>query len=112
MTSLPQAPGAPAVYLYKQVDRDDNNNDESVYLRLKILTDEGRKYGNVDFANEHSLDQQRMYDIACLVYGSDEKKWANVGAFIPAERRVRCAAEWRQKEHAFEVLLRPHVRPG
>jgi len=48
MTSLPQAPGAPAVYLYKQVDRDDNNNDESVYLRLKILTDEGRKYGNVE----------------------------------------------------------------
>src|SRR6266567_4972795 len=39
-----------------------------------------RKYGNVDFANEHSLDQQRMYDIACLVYGSDEKKWARVGA--------------------------------
>ena len=48
MTSLRQAPGAPAVYLYKQVDRDDNNNDQSVYLRLKILTDEGRRYGNVE----------------------------------------------------------------
>lgn len=70
------------------------------------------KYGTVDFANEHSFDLQRMYDIACLVYGSDEKKWARVGAFIPAERRVRCAAEWRQKEHAFRVLLGPHIRPG
>jgi hypothetical protein len=68
------------------------------------------KYGSVDFADEHSLDPQRMYDIACLVYGSDEKKWASVGAFIPAERRGRCAGEWRQKEHAFEVLLRPHIR--
>jgi Putative metallopeptidase len=70
------------------------------------------KYGTVDFADEHSLDLQRMYDIACLVYGSDEKRWANVGAFIPAERRARCAGEWRQKEHAFRVLLRPHIRPG
>ena len=68
------------------------------------------KYGSVDFADEHSLDLQRMYDIACLVYGSDTKKWANVGSFIPPERRGRCAAEWRQKEHAFEVLLRPHIR--
>ena len=36
------------------------------------------RYGTVDFADEHSLDLQRMYDIACLVYGSDEKKWASV----------------------------------
>jgi hypothetical protein len=70
------------------------------------------RYGTVDFANEHSLDLQRMYDIACLVYGSDEKKWARVGAFIPAERRARCAGEWQQKLHAFRVLLRPHIRPG
>ena len=70
------------------------------------------RYGTVDFADEHSLDLQRMYDIACLVYGSDEKKWASVGAFIPAERRTRCGDEWRQKEHAFHVLLRPHIRPS
>jgi putative metallopeptidase DUF4344 len=68
------------------------------------------KFGADDFADEHSLDKQRMYDIACLVYGSDQKKWANLGSFIPAERRVRCAGEWRQKEHAFTVLLSPHVR--
>jgi Putative metallopeptidase len=67
------------------------------------------RYGSVDFADEHSLDLQRMYNIACLACGSDEKKWANVGAFIPAERRARCAGEWRQKKHAFQVLLGPHI---
>lgn len=56
MTSLPQSPGAPAVYLYKQVDRDDNSNDEWVYLRLKILTDEGRKYGNVEIRYVKDLE--------------------------------------------------------
>jgi hypothetical protein len=48
MTSLPEAPGVPAVYLYRQVDRDDVNSHEYNYLRIKILTEEGRKYANVE----------------------------------------------------------------
>ena len=50
MTSEPLAPGAPAVYLYRQVDRDDSKPDASEhnYLRIKILTEEGRKYGNIE----------------------------------------------------------------
>jgi hypothetical protein len=48
MTSVPEAPGAPAVYLYRQVDRDDIANHEYNYLRIKILTEEGRKYANLE----------------------------------------------------------------
>jgi len=48
MTSVAEAPGAPAVYLYRQVDRDDVDNHEFNYLRIKILTEEGRKYANVE----------------------------------------------------------------
>ena len=48
MSSVPAAPGAPAVYLYRQIDRDDSDFSEKVYVRLKILTDEGRKYGDVE----------------------------------------------------------------
>jgi len=48
MTSLPEAPGAPAVVLYKQVDKDDGpNSHEYTYVRIKVLTEEGRKYANV-----------------------------------------------------------------
>jgi hypothetical protein len=47
MTSDPKAPGALAVNLYRQVDRDDQANRETNYIRIKILTDEGRKYGDV-----------------------------------------------------------------
>ena len=44
MTSEPQAPGAPAIILYRQVDRDDNRYTphEDNYLRIKILKEEGR----------------------------------------------------------------------
>src|SRR5260370_35508593 len=48
MTSEPKAPGVAANYLYRQVDRDDNIPREHNYARIKILTEEGRKYGNVE----------------------------------------------------------------
>ena len=48
MTSEPNALGAPAIFLYRQVDRDDNGPSEAVYARIKILTEEGRKYADVE----------------------------------------------------------------
>jgi hypothetical protein len=50
MTSEPLAPGAPAIILYRQVDRDDNGrtSHEDDYVRIKILTEEGRKYADVE----------------------------------------------------------------
>jgi hypothetical protein len=50
MTSVPDAPGAPAVYLYRQVDRNDEQGraTERNYARIKILTEEGRKYADVE----------------------------------------------------------------
>ena len=55
MTSLPEAPGAPAVVLYRQVDRDDNakTGNEQDYVRIKILTEEGRKYADVEIPHFH-----------------------------------------------------------
>lgn len=49
MTSVPEAPGAPAIYLYRQVDREDSRTPhEYSYARIKILTEEGRKYADVE----------------------------------------------------------------
>jgi hypothetical protein len=48
MTSEPKAKGAPAIYLYRQVDRDDQQNHVHFYSRIKILTEDGRKYGDVE----------------------------------------------------------------
>jgi hypothetical protein len=49
MTSEPKAPGAPAIILFREVDRDDNESSthEDDYVRVKILTEEGRKYASV-----------------------------------------------------------------
>jgi len=48
MTSVAEAPGAQAVILYRQVDRDDVANHQNTYVRIKILTEEGRKYANTE----------------------------------------------------------------
>ena len=48
MITEPKAPGAPAVYLYRQVDRDDQAGREINYARIKILTEEGRKNADVE----------------------------------------------------------------
>lgn len=49
MKSEPLAPGAAAIVLYRQVDRDDNTpSHENNYVRVKILTEEGRKYADVE----------------------------------------------------------------
>ena len=51
MTSEPKAPGAPAIILYRQIDRDDSDArtpHEYNYVREKIFTEEGRKYADVE----------------------------------------------------------------
>ncbi len=50
MTGEPLAPGAPAIILFRQVDRDDNGrtSHEDNYFRIKILKEEGRKYADVE----------------------------------------------------------------
>src|SRR6202007_53251 len=66
-TSLPEAPGAPAVILYRQVDRDDSQNGhETNYIRIKILTEEGKNDGNVEipfFKGEGSIHGIRARSI-------------------------------------------------
>jgi Domain of Unknown Function with PDB structure (DUF3857)/Transglutaminase-like superfamily len=56
MTSEPKAPAASAIYLYRQIDNDDDGPDETVYVRIKILTEEGRKYADVEIPFEKSTD--------------------------------------------------------
>jgi hypothetical protein len=60
MTSEPLAPGAPAIILYRQVDRDDSGRGtvhEASYYRVKILTEEGRKYANIEIPFSKGMDE-------------------------------------------------------
>jgi Domain of Unknown Function with PDB structure (DUF3857)/Transglutaminase-like superfamily len=47
MKDLPEQPGAPAFILYHEEVDNDQQHFHSVYLRIKVLTEAGRKYGDV-----------------------------------------------------------------
>lgn len=69
-----------------------------------------KKLSRLDFADEHSLDLQRVYSIVCWVYGSNPAKWQNLTSILPESRRVRCPSEYRQLVKAWQQLLKPHIR--
>lgn len=67
--------------------------------------------GNLAFWDEHSLNAQRVYSIACLLYGSDPEAFATLVGDdgLPEERAARCPDEYRQKSRAWDKLLGPHL---
>lgn len=59
MQGEPKAPSVAAIYLYRQVDRDDDAATEAVHTRIKVLTEEGRKYGDVEIPYEKGSESIR-----------------------------------------------------
>lgn len=63
------------------------------------------------FADEHSLDEQRFYNIACLIYGSNPTKYAPMvkNGILPKARATRCPTEWAKVSGAWTTLLKPYM---
>jgi hypothetical protein len=62
MTGEPKAPGASAVYLYRQVDRADliRGSYEHNYVRIKVLTEAGRDYANIEIPYRDKMAISRI----------------------------------------------------
>lgn len=64
------------------------------------------------FADEHSLDRQRFYNIICLLYGRDPKKFASLveDDVLPEARARRCVSEYARIDKAWDALLSPYIK--
>jgi len=67
------------------------------------------------YSDEHSFAPQRYFNMLCLIYGSDPKKYAGVvgpeAEFkLPEARAVRCPGEWKDKKQALAMLVGPYLR--
>jgi hypothetical protein len=64
------------------------------------------------FADEHSLDQQRYYNIICLLYGQDEERFASLvkDGTLPPARAERCSDEFARVDKAWDALLAPYTK--
>lgn len=64
------------------------------------------------FWDEHSLDPQRFFNIACWIYGKSpgNHTWLVETELLPQSRAQRCPSEWAQIESSWERLLAPHEK--
>jgi hypothetical protein len=64
-------------------------------------------YDELDFSDEHALNEQRFYNILCLVYGSDPQARADIVASgdLPSERAATCQPEYQRVRAAWTRLL-------
>lgn len=65
--------------------------------------------GKRNFADEHLLQEQRFYNSLCMLYGSDNEKYAYImnEQYLPKERAVRCPQEYRRTVDSWSNLLAP-----
>jgi hypothetical protein len=66
----------------------------------------------VAYYDEHGLDQQRAYQIVCLMVGSDEKKFKSLAdeTKLPEERQENCVGDYSNAAYSWDLVLKPHVR--
>lgn len=79
------------------------------------LAQSGRTAGELDqlWADEHSLNAQRMYNIICWVYGHSPQKYSGiVNNQLPEARAVRCPTEYERLSTAWLTLLKPYLKDG
>ncbi len=64
------------------------------------------------FWDEHSLDLQRFYNIACWIYGKNPEGHSYLvdEEILPIERAERCEAEYQQLYNSWDGLLAPYMK--
>ena len=105
MTSQPQVPGAAAVYLYREQTTDDFMHVQSFYIRLKVLTEAGKEYANIQLPLV--TDIANVTDVAGRTIHSDGTVVIFTGK--PYERVVEKTADVRVREKVFTL---PDVEVG
>lgn len=65
-------------------------------------------------ANEHSLDNQRTYNIACWALGANPEMGERTAQFagLPASRAARCPSEYATLNGAMRNLFTKYIKPG
>lgn len=64
------------------------------------------------FWDEHSLDEQRFYNIVCWSYGKNPEGFQDLvdDETLPEGRAERCPAEYDRMSRSWDALLDPYVK--
>jgi hypothetical protein len=66
----------------------------------------------VEYYDEHGLNQQRAYQIVCLMVGSDEEKFKDLAkeTKLPEERQDTCAGDYSNAAFSWDLVLKSYRR--
>jgi hypothetical protein len=64
------------------------------------------------YYDEHGLDEQRGYNIVCLMVGSHPQKFAALAekTKLPEERQKSCQRDYLRASSSWDQVLTPHIR--
>ncbi len=110
--------------------------DSADFISLIILIEGGKKYESIKdfplyiadwyqymqelrtneglaFWDTHSLDEQRMYNTLCLLYGSNQNEYQFLvdDGLLPHERAESCPYEYQKADESWNKILEPHIVP-
>lgn len=105
--SVPEQPGAPALVLYKEVYDNDEQHMMTERVRIKVLTEAGRKYADIEIPYRKGDWGRRVEEIRGLTTHADGStvKWEGkaLDKLIVKSKRVSYNAK---------VFTLPDVQPG
>ena len=107
-----------AVLLLSHVDDNETKNDIARVLQLasiwfKVNSQSSGTPDTASFADEHSLDAQRYFNLLCMVYGLDPANNSPIvdNGMLPKERAARCPDEASKINRSWARLMLPHFSP-
>ena len=64
------------------------------------------------YYDEHGLDEQRAYNIVCLMVGSSPQRFSALAdkTKLPDERQGTCQGDYSNASWSWEKVLTPHIR--
>jgi hypothetical protein len=86
----------------------------SVWFRVQTSSDSEGKVSMETFADEHSLSEQRYFNLLCMMFGHDPRSysWVLEKGLLPEARAARCQNESDKIFKAWGALLSPHFSPS
>ncbi|MEO8671098.1 MAG: DUF4344 domain-containing metallopeptidase [Tahibacter sp.] len=94
---------------------DDEDGDKTALDAATSFYFDSQADGDADetaFADEHSLNKQRYFNILCWVYGSNPDAHADLVSDdeLPEARAEQCAGEYQRLDKSWRTLLSEHIK--
>ncbi|OHT78128.1 hypothetical protein BKG69_15895 [Mycobacteroides chelonae] len=94
------------------VDPENIQAAKDIARAYKVQSQEGGPPDEAALSDVHTLNEARMYNFECWIYGSNPEGNKDIVAdgLLPQDRADGCEDEYRKLSNAWSTLLSPHLK--